>query len=425
MDQPDRPPAPLDRGERERGERERASRLLRELVEECPRRRPCSEHEARAQERLAGELAGEGLAVEWQDFRFGTNLYALMTLELGLGVAGTLLLAACSLRVCAGIALGLHLLAALSLVGGATRSFHPLRLLLPRGDSRNLLARRPAAGAPRLRLVLLAHADAALTGWLFHPRLIRAASRRPPWPFGFLGRSLLVVVLGLAALALVDGAVLLLGPRPPLLAAAALLTLPALIGFTLNAQVVLRDEVVPGANDDLSGCVALPLLARRLLPALPDGVELILCVTGCEEAGLGGAEALARARREEWSRAETVVLALDGLSGGDLRIFLEGEVLSLPPPAWLLEAVSAVVAASPRFAEVTPCPIPAGGTDRIAFAVRGYDGLGLGCVDPAIGAPRHYHQPTDTPANLDLDKLLFCVDFVEALADELIRRRAG
>ena len=147
----------------------------------------------------------------------------------------------------------------------------------------------------------------------------------------------------------------------------------------------------------------------------------MFAITGAEEVGLAGARALADAGC--WEPHNTVILGLDGLSNGGLRYFVEGEVERVAVPPWLEQVIGEVARSEERFQQVTPFPIPVGGTDVYAFLRRGFDGVCLGCVDPALGTPRHYHQPSDTPAHLDMGELMNAVDFSERLIERIIDRR--
>jgi hypothetical protein len=119
------------------------------------------------------------------------------------------------------------------------------------------------------------------------------------------------------------------------------------------------------------------MLAERLAAEQPDDVELVFVCTGAEEASTGGALALARAKsRGEWSPADTLVVGIDGMTNG--------------------------------------------ATDVVPFLAHGYDGICLACIDHHIGAPRHYHWPTDTAENLDADQFDRSVAFAEAYVRELM-----
>ncbi len=403
--------------------RERAA--LREIIErivaECPRRRATTASERHAQQLLAEALAQRGFEAELEPFRYNDDLYATLALHFGLGTLGSALF-----PVAPALSLALHATAGISYLGDSTHRFYLLRRLQQWQESQNLVCTIPAEGEPAARIVLIAHADAAPTGWMFSPAFLRHFAGKAPRGLGWLlGKPLRTATASQLLLTQVDALALLLGPaRLALLPLVATLSIPALIATVLNGQIALRDEVVPGATDDLTGCAALVLLAARLAAARPADVELVFVASGCEEAGRGGAMQLARQRRGEWDRDRTVIVGLDGLCNGELRWFIEGEIVRYAPSRQLSAALRRVVAAEDRFAAVGPFEIPAGASDVAAFRAAGYDGVCLGCIDPALETPRHYHVPTDTPENVDLDAVLFAVDFAEQLVREIIRERS-
>jgi hypothetical protein len=399
--------------------------LVARIVQECPVRTPTGEDERRAHEIMRAEFEALGLPVSEHQFEFNKSLYANMALHMGLGVAGT---AVSGLLPWLGFLL--HAGTAASYWREATRKGYWLRRVFPWHPSRNILATLPATAPngpePALRVVVAAHVDAAYTGLLFHPAIIRAMENGPH-ALDFAKRGLNLAVRTQLALAGIDLARMFLGPLTwPLRPLEATLTLPSLLAFLTSFEVVLRNRIVPGANDDLSGVAALLVLARRLLEHRDPRVEYVLAATGCEEASLGGADALARDMRGRWDPRRTVVLGLDGLAGGDLHFAqTEGEVTQIHIPAWLREVCQETAASEPRFAEVTGFAIPVGGTDMEAFLFRGWEAVSLVCFDPAIGAPRHYHQPSDTPENLDVEKVLFSTDFAHKLIEGIVARRLG
>ncbi|MBW2701621.1 MAG: M28 family peptidase [Deltaproteobacteria bacterium] len=413
--------AKFDRGQ----ELELIRELVTRIVAECPKRAPTSEDERRAHEIMRTEFEALGLAVTEHAFKFNKSLYANLALHMGLGVAGT---AVSGLLPWLGFLL--HAGTAASYWTEATRKGYWLRRLFPWRPSRNVLATLPAsdpsASEPALRVVVAAHVDAAYTGLLFNPDVIRALEQGPP-SMDFTKRGLNVAVRSQVALAGIDLLRMFLGPLTwPLRPVEAILTLPSLVAFLSAIDVVLRNRIVPGANDDLSGVAALLVLARRLLVQRDPRVEYVFVATGCEEASLGGADALARDMAGPWDKHRTVVLGLDGLAGGDLRfVETEGEITRAHIPAWLKQVCQETTASEARFEEVTGYAIPVGGSDMEAFLFHGWEAVALVCVDPTIGAPHHYHQPSDTPENLDVDKVLFSTDYAHKLIESIITQRLG
>ncbi len=394
--------------------------LIERIVAEAPRRQPTSEDERKAHQIMKAEFAQLGLDVSEHSFLFNDNLYANIALHFGLGSLGTVL---GGMFPAAGLLL--HLLAATSYKQESTRKRYLLRRLFPWKPSQNVLGILPAREEMKLRVVFAAHADAAFTGWLFQEQTVRTFGKEPPKALHFMKRSMELATKTQFALAYFDALRLVLGPLTlPLRPLEWALSIPGFLAFMLNMDVVLRNQIVPGANDDLSGVSALPVMARRLAKDQHPNVEYVFVTTGCEEASLGGADALARDMEGVWDKRNTVVIGLDGLSLGDLRYArAEGEVEAIPVPAWLRDRVDKTAASESRFHGVTGFDIPVGATDVGAFLAHGYEGVCLICVDPELGAPRHYHLPEDTPENLDVDQVLFGIDFAERLTRDIVGDR--
>lgn len=403
-------------------ERDEIEGLIARILRDCPRRVATGPDERRAQAIAAEALHSKGLTCRYHPFRFNDSAYENAALHFGIGSLGSLV----SWAVPPLGAL-LHGAAAASYWLDSTRKVFLLRRLLGFRDAQNLVATLPAEGRPALRVVFLAHADAAFTGLTFHPKMIKTFTGPPQPRLGLLHRPLALATRLQATQAALDLVRSFLGPLSlAFVPLDLLLAAPGFLTFAFALEVALRNEIVPGANDNLTGVAALPALAARLAPVKPPEVELVFVVTGCEEAQLGGSAALARDQADRWERERTVVVALDSLCGGDLLfIHREGEVQGQDVPRWLSGLVLQVAASEPRFAEVEGFDVPAGGSDAAPFLCAGWDAVALTCVDRTIGAPRHYHRPSDTLENLDMDKVQFSVDFAERFTNALIDYRLG
>lgn len=390
---------------------------IRTIEELGPRRLTGTPTEKAAQEYLGRELAGLGYQLDWRPFRWSQSLYANLMVHFGLAALAT------------GIGLtapfvgaALHALVALSYALESNRRALLIRSLFPSITSQNLLATRAAKGTRRKRIVLIAHADAAYTGMLFHPSLLTVATKQPPAGLGWFKKQLGLATASVAVMAVLE---LLAGAgvwRAPTWLRGAV-TIPATLTFLLNLDVVLRNRVVPGAGDNLSGCTGCVELAYRLERTLPDDVELVIVISGGEEAGTGGALRLAEQvmKTKEWTPQDTIVLGLDGLAAGTLRILEEGELWPMPIAPFLVAAVKAENEARPELLPVTTYVIPSGATDALPFLVRGFPAVTLTCIDPIIGAPRNYHWPTDTWRNLEPAELERSIEFAERLILRLSR----
>ncbi|MGV3621327.1 MAG: M28 family peptidase [Archangium sp.] len=385
---------------------------IRQLEELGPRRLTGTPLEKTAQEKLGAELAALGFSLDWRPYTFTQNLYAGLMVHFGLAVLGTVL--GFWWPIAGAL---LHGFVAVSYTLESTRRGLLLRSLFPSIHSQNLVCTLPAKSTLRRRLVLVAHADAAFTGKVFTPALIKVATKEPPKGLGWFKKQ-----LGLAtATVAVNGVLFTLATlnvwyAPWWLVSA--LTIPAFLTFAFNVDVVLRNQVVPGAADNLSGCSGCVELAHRLAGKLPDDVELVVVFSGSEEAGTGGALRLAQQLEasNEWKKDQTVVLGLDTLSNGTLRYLEEGELWPIAVPADLEAAIIATNAEGGE--QAVKYVIPTGATDALPFLVRGWKSVSLTCIDPEIGAPRHYHHPTDTWSNVDEKQLGASIDY----AERLIRR---
>lgn len=400
--------------------RERVLALVTRIVTECPKRQPTSQDEKRATEIIAEEFNQQGLQVERHHFKFNDNLYANIALHFGLGAIASILALWVPL-----LSFLIHLTVGVSYTADSTRKGYLLRRLLPFKPAQNILGILPASERLRTRIVVGGHVDAAFTGLLFNPKLVQHLSGgQLPNGLGFLRHSMALCTLSMFALAAVDVLLMLVGEHWTLQALLLGFSIPTVLAFAATMEIVIRNQIVPGANDNLSAIAALPELARRLKDKKPGDVELVFLASSCEEASMGGADALARDVEGKWQRSNTVFIALDGLGNGDLcYLNPEGEVIGRPVPSWLKAKVDQTcekLGCQP----VTAFDPPVGGTDAAAFLARGYDAISLVCIDKRFGAPRHYHQLSDTPANLDMDIVVQSIVFTESFIENLINNDA-
>lgn len=401
---------------RERPSAEADVALLEEVVvrleAECPRRESASAEELHAQEILGDELAARGLEVELFPFRYSPSLYLVLVVHYGVAMLGSALY-----LWQPWLAATLHLLAAVSYALDCHYRGFWLRRCVPWRTSHNLTARIPAAAAPRKRIVLIAHADAAPTGWMFSPTFLKFV--HAPWPNSacLLRKQMLASTAALLLLMTLDIIRATTGYWFPWMYYG--FTLGSVIPFILLAQIAWFNRTVPGANDNLTGCAALVLLAERFTARPLPGVELVFVATGCEEAGRGGAWTLERKMRGIWNPQTTTIIGLDTLSGGQLRYHVEGEMIPLFPTRHLRDRIAEVAATDERFAGVAPYHAPAGATDVAPFVCRGYDGLCVTRINPQSDIPSDYHVPSDHSANLNYGEVLAAVDFAEQLARQI------
>jgi hypothetical protein len=231
----------------------------------------------------------------------------------------------------------------------------------------------------------MAHLDSSRSGLLFHPRVV-----------GLMGRWIAlnsVLVLATAAAEPLAGRHaagrrVLAGARSVLAG-----------GLAILLERELRGVDVPGANDNASGCAVAAVLAAEAAAAGGAGAtRIVLCLTGCEEAGTLGAKNLLRGRdTEDW-----LFLNFDNVGGdGTLRYLSREGVISHWDADPGLVATAADVAERRPDLRMAAEENPAGLTyDSSPVLARGGRALTLSVQDGFIP---NLHLPTDTTENVDPD----------------------
>jgi len=266
-----------------------------------------------------------------------------------------------------------------------------LRRLLPAAEATNVLARVPAAGERRRTLVLIAHHDAAHTGLIWHPRLVRMSR-------GNSYATLTMVAFALATL------------RRTRRLGRALLAL----GIALEADVA-RSPIVPGANDNASGVAVTLALAERWAAEPLPGCEVIVLLPGCEESGMGGMAAWMEEEGARLDPATTLVLGLDTLGSGEPVVAAaEG-----PPRAVRFrEADLAHADAGARRAGMElPQRVRVGGwTDPALALLAGLPTISM--LSFRDGAMTDLHRMSDIPERVDWGSVEACLRLATGIGEE-------
>lgn len=286
------------------------------------------------------------------------------------------------------------------------------RRFLPSRPTWNVVAETGDRDADRT-LVFVAHHDAAHWGLLFHPGVLPLVDRLAP---GLLARSntspplMAPVVAGPLLVAL--GA--LLGRRRPLTAG----TVLALGSAATFAEIGARD-VVPGANDNLTGVATLIGLATELAEQPLDGLRVLLVSTGSEEGFMEGMQAFARRHFPSLPRERTHVVCVDTVGSPHLTLIEgEGMLRMRDYPDDFKQLVD-------ECARATGVELWRGlrlrnATDGLIALRAGYPTTAIGSVT-RLKVPANYHWPTDTAENVDHDSVSDAVTLCTAIA----RRLAG
>ncbi len=386
---------------------------LREVVEALAplERRAGSEGERQAAEWIAERLAAAGcdrVAVEEERYRDG---YA----KLIAGLAGSAAVAGALFgRRLRPLATAVAAAATVAIADDASNGFRfARRLCAQERTTWNVVAEAGDPAAERT-LAIIAHHDAAPTGFIFDERLQHEFGRRFP---GILERIDTSLPLWWAALA------------PPALVAAGAasgrrgMLRAGIAGSALAAAIfgdIARSPVVPGANDNLTAVATLVALAERLRSEPLSGLRVLLVSVGAEEVLQGGIYGFVRRHLEPLDREQTWALVLDTLGSPQL-ILLEGEGPVVMEDYWDRRFRDLVASA----AEHADAPLRRGmrsrnSTDAVIPSRAGIPTALLTSMD-RYKALSNYHQMSDTPENVDYDTVLHALTVTEAVARRLTR----
>lgn len=257
--------------------------------------------------------------------------------------------------------------------------------LLPKRQSRNVLAHRPPlAASPKRKVVLVAHIDTSKAALNFSPQLVK----------GFRS-SFLLMVLSMAAVAVL--ALLRFWLSTPILL---WLQLPFVLYLLVTAGFLLHREnwnrYTEGANDNASGVGIVLSLAEQMRRQAPN-LDLWCLITGAEEAGTFGMIRFLQAQGRDFRDA--YFLNLDNVGAGTFH-FMSGEGMF---PTWkssapLLELCRQVRDEHPDLG-VKQGVYNLMSTDALPALARGYRAISFLAVDEA-GLLPNWHWLSDTYENV-------------------------
>jgi acetylornithine deacetylase/succinyl-diaminopimelate desuccinylase-like protein len=263
-------------------------------------------------------------------------------------------------------------------------------------------------------LVLMAHHDAAPTGFIFDdsgqriandlfPDVIEAIDTALPmwWP----------VIAGpaLSALGALTG-------RRGLAAAGLVLSAGSAASFT----DIARHRIVPGANDNLSGVAVLLAVAQALQDEPVEGVRVVLASCGAEEVLQGGIYGFVERHLKPLDPDRTLVLNIDTV-GCPRLILIEGEGPVVMEDYCGPDFRDLVA----RVAEDAGVELRRGmrartSTDAVVTSHAGYPTATIGSMNAWKGLD-NYHKPSDIPENVDYATVESAARLAEAVTRELAR----
>jgi hypothetical protein len=386
--------------------------VIRELCS-FEERGPGTDSERRAANMLAGRLRGIGRRAEIEPF-FAHPEYAIVHLiHAAMGVAGSIL---ATVQPAAGFAL--VLLAAASTYLDLNTRLYLVRSLLFRRVSQNVVSPGNRPDAPA-RVVLMAHYDAARTGYIFS-KASKRIRKLPERTRLALGPFRLFFWLGLAPLLPILGARMAGLDATWLNALQAIPTIVLIIGGFLLIDIALSD-IVPGAYDNASGVAAVLSAADELNANPPANLDVWVVLAGSEESFCEGSRAFVRSRRKEFDRDTTAFVNVDSVSSGGVAYEIsQGPVISLPHDPQLIELCEALSTAG-QTARPIRHPLL---DDAMPARVRRMRAITLRTTDEDGNLAPWYHTHDDIPERVDGEALTRATDFLVSLV-RLIDRDAG
>ncbi len=385
------------------------------LEELCSNERgSASEGERRAAEWLAGELrdAGAGdVRVEEEAGANGTFWWPIGLLAGAGAIAG--LAARRGGRATRALAALTGAAASALIADELPPGRRRFRRMLPNRSAHHVLAEIGPTDAERT-IVVMAHHDAAHTAFFFNPAITEAVGENAPWVFEDNDTSpplMWPTVAGPAVVA--AGAVL--GSRK-LTGLGTLLS----AGSAAFMAHIGAGEVVPGANDNGTGCIAQLAIARAFAERPPENTRILFLSTS-EEALCEGMGLFLERHAAELPTDRTFFLCLDTVGSPNLLVLRGEGMLKLReyPAASreLLDSTADELGIEMPFRDLRL----RNATDGIFPLAAGYQ-----CVSVAScnhwKNPSNYHWKTDTPDRVDYGTVAEAVRLAEAVIRKLDAR---
>ena len=259
--------------------------------------------------------------------------------------------------------------------------------------SHNLIATRKPTGETKKRIIFVGHSDSQYE-WILNYKL------------GGTGMKLFLIpaVVGLIACCIASLIKFIVLELKGVESAGAN-TFFLVVGIVLCVFVIpyigflffqSYTKSVPGANDNLSGCLSAMSVLKLMDEADVrfENTEVRVILSGSEEAGLRGAKAYAKAHEKELKEIETVVVACDTMRDlKDMAVYDRDLSGTLKHDKQVKELVKK--AALNCGYDIPYSSIYLGACDAAAFTQKGIKATGFAAMDPT--PPRYYHTRLDAP----------------------------
>jgi hypothetical protein len=284
------------------------------------------------------------------------------------------------------------------------------RRMLPNRSAHQVLAELGPEDAERT-IVVMAHHDAAHTAFFFNPAITDAVGENAPWVFENNDTSPPLMWPTVAGPAVVAAGAAL-GSRK-------LTGLGALVSAGAAAFMahIGAGEVVPGANDNGTGCIAQLAIARALAERPLENTRVLFLSTS-EEALCEGMGLFMERHASELPVDRTFFLCLDTVGSPNLLVLRGEGMLKLREyPAASLELLDST-------ADELGIEMPfrnlrlRNATDGIFPLAAGYQCVSVASCNQWKN-PSNYHWKTDTPDRVDYGTVGDAIRLSEAVIRRL------
>jgi len=308
--------------------------------------------------------------------------------------------------------------------------------LFPKKSSWNTFGKVKPTNETRKILILGGHADSAYE----FPIYPRFRSKIVKLTFGsvFLGIGLIVILTIMKLI----GQGFLLAYASPIFTAGSFtwafidwFYFIAVAGGVVFFYVFLNyfsNEVVDGANDNLSGVAVSLLVGKYLAENRPKYVETWVGAFGCEECGQRGSKAFVKAHAQEIQNSCTLIP--ESCGAGNLIMIVEAEDFCftdhcMPLVEKVTDAARKVTAdAKAKGIPFTPsftARQPYADTDAMRFSEKGFDATAFLGLNKEDHFPEVWHEKADTYTSISKqiigDVVEIILQFIENLDEELAK----
>lgn len=376
-------------------------------------RPPGSPGEAQAARWLAERLRLAGCDARIEEAGFHDGYANVIGPLAALGALGGMLSGRRRTRKLGG---ALALAATALMADDISNGWRPVRRALGSRPTQNVVAVCGDIDAQRT-LVVLAHHDAAHTGFIFDDRVQQWLGARFPGLVERIDTALPIWWPPLAGPAAIAAASLAPADSAVARALRRLGTLTGVVSALAFADIA-RSPIAPGANDNASAIAVQVALAERLAAEPVTGLRVLLVSCGAEEVVQGGINSFARDHFPELDKHHTWFLVLDTVGSPKLAL-LEGEgpiVMEDYCDRGFRDLVG-------RVADRAGAPVRRGlrarnSTDAVIPSRAGYPTATFTSVD-RHKALSNYHTMEDTPENLDYRTVAHATLVADAVVREL------